>query len=95
MGQPIVDRVARLRSEGTATIATSEFAVITSRWVRAGFVSAQPDGSLGALERVALPVQEFILGSVKGPVFVLLGAVGFVLLIACARWALNEGRFCD
>jgi putative ABC transport system permease protein len=79
--------VARLHDQSTPAGATSEFTVIASRWVRAGFVSAQPDGSLGGLERIAFPVQEFILGSVKGPMLVLLGAVGFVLLIACANVA--------
>ena len=79
--------VARLNDLATPAAATSEFAVIASRWVRAGYVSAQPDGSLGGLERAALPMPDFIFGSVKGPLLVLLGAVGFVLLIACANVA--------
>ncbi len=79
--------VARLHDEATPASATSEFSVIASRWVDAGFVSAQPDGSLGGLARAALPVEEFVLGRVTGPLLVLLGAVGFVLLIACANVA--------
>ena len=79
--------IARLRDDATPAGATSEFSVIASRWVRAGYVSAQPDGSLGGLERAALPMQDFIFGTVRGPLLVLLGAVGFVLLIACANVA--------
>ncbi len=79
--------IARLSDDATPAGTTSEFSVIASRWVRAGYVSAQPDGSLGTLERAALPMQDFVLGTVRGPLLVLLGAVGFVLLIACANVA--------
>lgn len=52
--------VARLRDDVSAPAVADEFAAIAGGWVKAGFVNAMPDGSLGGLARGALPVQDFI-----------------------------------
>ena len=74
--------VARMKPGVVATSATSELGVIAERWVRAGFI---PDQGDRRLERSAVPLQEFITGGVQRALFILMGAVGVVLLIACAN----------
>ncbi|HEX8029442.1 MAG TPA: ABC transporter permease [Vicinamibacterales bacterium] len=79
--------LARLKDNVAPASATSELAVIGERWVNAGYVRARPDGSLGGLARRVIPAEEFITGQVRGTLLILFGAVGFVLLIACANVA--------
>jgi predicted permease len=79
--------LARLKDGVSPAAATSELSVVASRWVKAGYVRAQPDGSLGGLARRVIPAQEFITGQVRGSLLILFGSVGFVLLIACANVA--------
>jgi putative ABC transport system permease protein len=74
--------VGRLRAGVDPDAATNEFAVISRRWVQAGFVADQGDGLLA---RSAVPVQPFVTGELRTPLFILLGAVAAVLLIACAN----------
>ncbi len=76
--------VARLREGVTSEAATSEFAVIGSRWVRAGYVTDQGDGRLF---RAAVPVPEIVAGAARPALLLLLGAVMVILLIACANVA--------
>ena len=76
--------VGRLRPGVSAESATSELAVIADRWIRAGYIVDQGDFRLS---RSAVPVQDFVTGSVRTPLLILLGTVGFVLLIAVANVA--------
>ena len=72
----------RLASGVEPAAATSELEVIARRWISAGFVKDHGDGTLF---RTAIPVQEFVTGDVRRPLLILLGAVGVVLLVACAN----------
>jgi putative ABC transport system permease protein len=79
--------IARLRDEVAPASASSELPVIADRWVKAGFVRAMPDGSLGTLARRVIPVQDFVTGGVRSALVILTGSVALVLLIACANVA--------
>jgi putative ABC transport system permease protein len=79
--------IARLAGTVPAPAVQQELSAIARRWVDAGYVQARPDGTLGALARQAVPVQAFVTGRVQRSLLLALGAVGFVLLIACANVA--------
>ena len=79
--------LARLKDNVSAQTASSELPVVAERWVKAGYVRSRPDGSLGGLARRVISVQEFITGGMRNALLILLGSVGFVLLIACANVA--------
>ena len=79
--------IGRLRDGVSPQSASSELPLITERWVKAGYVRARPDGSLGGLARRAIPVEAFVTGGVRSALLILVGAVAFVLLIACANVA--------
>jgi putative ABC transport system permease protein len=73
--------IGRLKADKTADEAQSELNLI------AGRIEQQfNDSHAGVKARVA-PLQEEIVGNVRPILLVLLGAVGFVLLIACANVA--------
>ena len=74
--------IARLAPGVGASTASSELKLISDRWIRAGFVKDNGDGGLA---RSAMPMQEFIVGDIRRPLLILLGAVGVVLLVACAN----------
>jgi putative ABC transport system permease protein len=73
---------ARLQSAATPTSASTEIELIGERWVQAGYVKMPPGERLS---RSAVPLHDFITGGIRRSVLVLMGAVGFVLLIACAN----------
>ena len=79
--------LARLKDDVSAISASSELPLVAERWVKAGYVRARPDGSLGGLARRVIPAQEFITGGLRNALLILFGSVGFVLLIACANVA--------
>jgi putative ABC transport system permease protein len=79
--------LARLKDGVGEQAASSELPVIAERWVAAGYVRRAADGTLGALARRVIAAQEFVSGGMRTTLLILLGSVGFVLVIACANVA--------
>jgi putative ABC transport system permease protein len=73
--------IGRLKSGKTADEAQSELGLI------AGRIEQQFNDSHAGVRVRVVPLQEEIVGNVRPILLVLLGAVGFVLLIACANVA--------
>jgi putative ABC transport system permease protein len=73
--------IGRLKSDKTADEAQSELNLI------AGRIEQQFNDSHAGVKARVVPLQEEIVGNVRPILLVLLGAVGFVLLIACANVA--------
>jgi len=73
--------IGRLKSGVSAAQAQSELSVIASR------IEQQYKDSHAGTQATLLPLQEEVVGSVRPILLVLLAAVGFVLLIACANVA--------
>ncbi len=72
----------RLRPGVTASQATDDLASIVAALTADGQYSPQVH-----MTAFAVPVPDEILGGVRRPLYVLLGAVGFLMLIACANAA--------
>ena len=82
-----LDVVARLAPSATLATARAEMTAIAARLSR-----EDPRHNTGFGARL-VPLREELVGSVRRPLFILLGAVGFVLLIACVNVAsLSLGR---
>jgi predicted permease len=87
-GDPIANRevqyfevVARLRRDVSLALANDDLRTVGERLAR-----EHPASNEGE-QAVAVPLQESLVGDVRTALLVLLGAVGFVLLIACANVA--------
>jgi predicted permease len=74
--------VARLAPGATADVANAQLSDYVGRLVRENVLSQETQ-----FRAFAVPIEEEITGGVRGPLLVLLGAVGIVLLIACANVA--------
>ncbi|MGI9179681.1 MAG: ABC transporter permease [Longimicrobiaceae bacterium] len=80
-GRHYLHGVARLRPGATPAQATAELRVLTQRWVAEGVVNDEQ------FTAVSVPIREEVVGSIRPALLILFGAVGFVLLIACANVA--------
>jgi putative ABC transport system permease protein len=76
---------ARLRSGAVFARASADMAAVEQRWIRDGHWSKRMGESIPA--RNAVPMKELVLGDVRSALWILLGAVGVILLIACANVA--------
>jgi putative ABC transport system permease protein len=79
-GAHILDVLGRLKKGVALSRATAELNTVQRR-------IAQQDSDYRNYGVHVVPLQEHIVGDVRLPLLVLLGAVGFVLLIACANVA--------
>lgn len=76
-----LDAVARLRPGASLAEANAELRVVAQRWVDEGITDIED------FTTFAVPVEEEVVGEVRPALLVLFGAVGFILLIACANVA--------
>ncbi|MGC2635911.1 MAG: ABC transporter permease [Acidobacteriaceae bacterium] len=75
--------VARLKPGVTLAQANAQLRLVSDQFRRTyGQTSLPPGGGFGVVS-----LQQFMVGDMRFPLLVLLGAVGFVLLIACANVA--------
>jgi putative ABC transport system permease protein len=73
--------IGRLAAGASPAQATAAMRALEESWFREGLVRNRIAG------RSAVPVRDLVLGDVRYALFVLLGAVGVILLIACANVA--------
>jgi putative ABC transport system permease protein len=75
--------VARLRRGSSAAQATDDLERVLQDWQRQGYV----DNADHRLDRAAVPIDHLLLRTVRPALWLLSGAVGFLLLVACANVA--------
>jgi predicted permease len=80
-GAVYLNALARLRPGASGESATADLQAIARR-----LVARYPNEDAGMSAEV-VPMQEWITGTLRLPLLILLGGVGFVLLIACANVA--------
>jgi putative ABC transport system permease protein len=80
-GRHYLQGVARLGAGATLAQANAELELVTGRWVEEGVVM---DEHFSAF---MVPIREEVVGDIRPALLILFGAVGFVLLIACANVA--------
>jgi predicted permease len=73
---------ARLKPGIEVAAATSAMRAIEARWVEQGHWQKGDETGLNPV-----PMRDFVVGEVRTALFILLGAVGVILLIACANVA--------
>ncbi len=82
-GSHFLNVVARLAPGATPERASAEVQALATRWAHAGIGHLDPENHPVVLANF----REEIIGNVRTPLLLLLGAVAFVLLIACANVA--------
>src|SRR5688572_26992521 len=73
--------VGRLRAGVSAAAATADIRAVGKEWERLGYIRNDDRG----LDRDAIPLDRLLTASLKPALLILYGAVGFILLIACAN----------
>lgn len=82
-GSRYLSLFARLRPGVTPEAASADLRGVARSWVEQGHIAAFES----RYERDAVPIGTFLAADVRTPLLILLGAVGFMLLIACANVA--------